>query len=210
MTMEMTSIQNALYPRNTVPESIGWNRAEIMDLWETFGDGVKAAVLVPLIETESGWNILFTRRSDQLSKHAGQISFPGGRMDTTDPDVVFTALREAQEEIGLQGENVDVLGYLDVIDSITGYRVYPVVGRIRQSFKPLLNIEEVSDVFELPLQWLMNPLHLHQTQMQYKSRTRTIFEYTASPHYPQHRIWGLTAAILWNLRQRLEKFHGNN
>lgn len=131
-------------------------------------------------------------------------------MDTTDPDVVFTALREAQEEIGLQGENVDVLGYLDVIDSITGYRVYPVVGRIRQSFKPLLNIEEVSDVFELPLQWLMNPLHLHQTQMQYKSRTRTIFEYTASPHYPQHRIWGLTAAILWNLRQRLEKFHGNN
>jgi len=145
--------------------------------------------------------VILTRRTETLRHHGGQVGFPGGRTEPDDRDAVAAALRESQEEIALPPEQVQVLGYLDPFVTITGYRVMPVVAVIDPAFVAVPQPEEVAEVFEVPLAYLMEPANLHQIEIEHRGRIRHVLEYG----WPGQRIWGATAAILYNLRRRLEQ-----
>ncbi|MCX7070167.1 MAG: CoA pyrophosphatase [Gammaproteobacteria bacterium] len=158
-----------------------------------------AAVLVPILRRPHGHTVLLTRRADHLRQHKGQISFPGGRRDQTDSSYAFAALREAQEEVGLPPEAVQVLGYLDDHPTLTGYRITPVVGYIDSPFSPITDPGEVAEAFELPLGHVAD-----DDCFQRKVLSRGGFDVPfLEIQYAGHQIWGATAAILWNLREQL-------
>jgi 8-oxo-dGTP pyrophosphatase MutT (NUDIX family) len=143
--------------------------------------------------------VLLTQRSAHLNDHAGQISFPGGKIDATDASPLDTALREAEEEIGLSREFIDPIGYLDLYGTSFGFRILPAVARIKPGFKLRINQSEVDDVFEVPLAFLMNPVN-HQTHSkEFRGIERS---YYAMP-YEERYIWGATAGILRVLYERI-------
>jgi 8-oxo-dGTP pyrophosphatase MutT (NUDIX family) len=157
-----------------------------------------ASVLVPLVVRDDGVRVLLTERTAHLADHAGQISFPGGRVEQGDADAVATALRESEEEIGLPASVVDVLGALPEYRTITGYRVTPVVALIERPFTLRLDPFEVSEAFEVPLVFLMNPAHHERRIFTFGDIARTFY---AMPYQAGRRyfIWGATAAMLRNL-----------
>lgn len=156
-----------------------------------------AAVLVPLVVRDGAVHVLLTQRTAHLTDHAGQISFPGGRVEAGDADVVATALRESEEEIGLPIPAVDVLGALPEYRTVTGYRVTPIVALIERPFPLRLDTFEVSEAFEVPLSFLMNPLNHERRVYRYADIARTFY---AMPYQAARRyfIWGATAAMLRN------------
>jgi 8-oxo-dGTP pyrophosphatase MutT (NUDIX family) len=157
-----------------------------------------AAVLVPVVDHPQP-TVLLTQRSAHLNDHAGQISFPGGKIDATDASPLDTALREAEEEIGLSREFIDPIGYLDLYGTSFGFRILPAVARIKPGFKLRINQSEVDDVFEVPLAFLMNPVN-HQTHSkEFRGVERS---YYAMP-YEERYIWGATAGILRVLYERI-------
>lgn len=158
-----------------------------------------AAVLIPLFEREDELHVLFTRRADHLANHAGQISFPGGRVDPEDPDPVETALREAEEEVALERRFVDVVGSLEPYVSGTGFRITPVVGFLKYGFSVRPHEAEVAEIFDVPFDFLMDPANRQRHVKEWKGTTRP---YYAMP-YGRHYIWGATAGILVNLWERL-------
>jgi 8-oxo-dGTP pyrophosphatase MutT (NUDIX family) len=158
-----------------------------------------AAVLVPVVMHEDEATILFTQRASHLRDHSGQIAFPGGKIDEEDETPLVTALREAEEEIGLSRRHVRPVGYLDAYLSSSGYLVLPVVAFVEPRFTLSLNAREVSDAFEVPLGFLMNP-HNHELHArEWKGRIR---QYYAIP-FRERYIWGVTAGIVRNLYVRL-------
>lgn len=163
------------------------------------GSLVPAAVLLPIIERESGLTVLFTVRAPGLRHHAGQVSFPGGRLDPLDPGPREAALRESAEEVGLAAELVEVAGYLPNYLTITGYSVTPVVGLVRPEFEPAPDAKEVSEAFEVPLDILLRPGSM---QLRYKHFLGVRLPYFEMP-WGDHRIWGATAAMLVNFRDIL-------
>ncbi|HQR19424.1 MAG TPA: CoA pyrophosphatase [Burkholderiaceae bacterium] len=167
-------------------------------LWMPDLEARPAAVLVPLIAREHGMQVLLTQRTAHLSDHAGQISFPGGRVEERDVDATAAALREAQEEVGLPAERVEVIGRLPQYTTVTGYEVTPVVGLVEGPFDLSLDAFEVSEVFEVPLEFLMNPAHHERRIVVLGEMSRTFY---AMPYEAQRRyfIWGATAAMLRNL-----------
>ncbi len=194
----------ALHPLGASPARSPWNLDELADL---IGDApaVEAAVLVGLVPRESGLQVLLTRRTDSLRHHAGQVSFPGGRIEHDDPDAVAAALREAEEEIGLAAALAAPLGFLDPLITITGFRVLPVVARIDPGFVPAPDPNEVAEVFEVDLDFLMHPDNLERIGMDYRGRVRHVLQFRRPPQAPEQRIWGVTASILYNLRERLAR-----
>ena len=160
---------------------------------------IQAAVLVPLINRASGITVLFTQRTAHLADHAGQISFPGGRVEADDASTDDTALREAEEEIGLPRSTVDILGKLPDYYVPTGFRVIPVVGLIEPPFPVKLDSFEVAEIFEVPLRFFLDPENHQQHNIDYKGGRR---QYYAMP-YQGRFIWGATAGILYNLYQAL-------
>ena len=168
-----------------------------------FGDRVPAlaAVLVPLVMRDE-LMLLLTERGKNMSTHSGQIAFPGGRTDDTDTDAVHTALREADEEIGLPSAHVEVLGTLPNYVTGTAFIVTPVVALVRPGFQLQPNPAEVADVFEVPLRFLMNPAHhrRHVYEFDGAQREWLSMPYTSeTPEEPKERyIWGATAAMLRN------------
>ncbi len=156
---------------------------------------IPAAVLVPIIDHLEAPHVLLTKRVPSLRAHAGQISFPGGRIDDTDADPVAAALREAQEEIGLSARHVEIAGTLAPYRTGTGYAVTPVVGLVRPGFALTPNPAEVSEAFEVPLAFLIDPANRRRHSGIWKGQRR---QYYAMP-YQQHYIWGATAAMLVNL-----------
>lgn len=158
-----------------------------------------AAVLIPLFEREDELRVLLTRRADHLANHAGQISFPGGRVDPDDPHPVETALREAEEEVALDRRFVDVVGSLDAYVSGTGFSITPVVGFLKHGFSVRPHEAEVAEIFDVPFDFLMDPANRQRHVKEWNGTQR---HYYAMP-YGRHYIWGATAGILVNLWQRL-------
>lgn len=197
---EHERLLRALHPLDQPPTGEGWNHSELSDLLPP-GPPVEAAVLAGIVPRDSGAQVILTRRTETLRQHGGQVGFPGGRTEPDDRDAVAAALRESQEEIALLPTQVQVLGYLDPFVTITGYRVMPVVAVIDPAFVAVPQPEEVAEVFEVPLAYLMEPANLHQVEIDHRGRIRHVLEYG----WPGQRIWGATAAILYNLRRRLEQ-----
>ena len=165
-----------------------------------------AAVLVPIISNKEGYKILLTQRSKKLDDHAGQISFPGGRIDNSDKSPKNTALREAYEEIGLNESSVEILGHLDAYATATGFRILPIVSIIKENFDTKINPIEVESIFYLPMEFLMNPENHKKERGTYKRQSTSYkieYEYNVIP-YENHHIWGATAAMLINLYETLK------
>jgi 8-oxo-dGTP pyrophosphatase MutT (NUDIX family) len=159
------------------------------------GEGVPAAVLIGMVERPGGPSIVLTERTGHLRDHAGQISFPGGRVEPGDQTLVETALREAREEIGLDPERIEILGALAPYVTITGFRIHPVVGWMERPMHFQPDPTEVADVFEVPLAFVLDPAN-HRRQS-YR-RGRLTRGYYVLP-YEGRFIWGATAGILVNL-----------
>jgi 8-oxo-dGTP pyrophosphatase MutT (NUDIX family) len=158
-----------------------------------------AAVLVPIVNRPDGLMVLLTLRSAGLPEHAGQISFPGGRVEPDDASVAQAALREAKEEVGLLAERVAILGELTAYETVTGYRVTPVVGWVEPPFELTLDPIEVADVFEAPLAFLVDE---QNRRRQFRMFGETRVEFWAIP-YGERYIWGATAAMILILERTL-------
>lgn len=158
-----------------------------------------AAVLVPLVVRQDGPTVLLTARASNLRSHSGQIAFPGGRMDPDDASPIETALREAEEEIGLARRHVRPLGYLDPYLSSSNYFVLPVVATVAPNFALQINPDEVADAFEVPLSFLMDEGNHEMHAREWQGRVRP---YYAMP-FGNRYIWGLTAGILRNMHEKL-------
>jgi 8-oxo-dGTP pyrophosphatase MutT (NUDIX family) len=146
--------------------------------------------------------MLLTRRADHLGQHSGQVAFPGGKMDPGETPAE-AALREAEEEVGLDRSFVEVAGYLDLYETGTGFRILPVVGFVRPGFELTVNMDEVAEVFEVPLAFLMNPENHQRHSAMWKGKQR---QYYAMPYDGQY-IWGATAGMLRNMYLRLFEHH---
>ena len=162
----------------------------------------EAGVLAPVMDREAGLTVLLTQRTAHLSNHAGQISFPGGRREISDPDLAATALRESQEEIGLEPARVHVLGKLSTVVIRSGFRVTPFVGLIDPlGFRPQADPREVAEVFEAPLSFFLDPKNFHEEERDYGTGLRCFHVAMYEGRY----IWGATAAMLWTLQTKLNK-----
>lgn len=162
-----------------------------------------AAVLVPLVTRAEGLQVLLTQRTDHLRDHAGQISFPGGRTEPEDRDPVDTALRETEEEIGLARSHVEVIGHLPLYATITGFVVTPVVALVRPPFHLRLDQHEVSEAFEVPLAFLMNPAHHQRHLFEADGQQRQFLSMPwsgidAAGQARRYFVWGATASMLRN------------
>ena len=158
-----------------------------------------AGVLIPVIERLAGLSVLLTQRSADLKHHAGQVSFPGGRLEDHDRDVVQAALRETHEEVGIPPQSVAVIGYLPPMPTVTGYAITPVVGLVTEEVTLQLDPTEVEYAFEVPLAFLLDSRNERALQREYLGRRIPTVEF----HYEGQRIWGATAHILVELRKQI-------
>ena len=158
-----------------------------------------AAVLIPVVARPEGPTILLTQRAEALSRHPGQIAFPGGRIEPSDTSPLDAALREAEEEVGLTREAVTPLGYLDPYFTGSGYRILPVVAIVTPPFALVLDPGEVAEAFEVPAEFLMDPVNHLWQERERDGRPRGYYAMPFGTRY----IWGATAAILRNLYDRL-------
>lgn len=187
----------ALRPLSTPPTGVGWNHADMSEFLGT-PERLPAAVLVGFREGVQP-RLVLTVRTTTLQAHAGQVAFPGGRSDPGDNDALATALRESEEEIGLDRTLVTPLGYLDRLETVSGFCVTPVVAKIDTSARLYPSPDEVSEVFEVPLAFLLEPTNLRRYTMDFRGRKQPMVEFV----HGGHRIWGATAAMLHNLLQRM-------
>jgi 8-oxo-dGTP pyrophosphatase MutT (NUDIX family) len=199
-------IRESLDPRPSAPEEdmqwLAGASAEVVSRMRASlpARPVPAAVLVPLVEHATGMTVLLTQRAETLKDHAGQISFPGGRIEPEDQDAWHAALRETYEEIGLRADFVEFAGYLPDHHVITGFRVTPVVGFVNPDYQLRIARAEVHDVFEVPLDFILDTAN-------HKSRQRTLGDLTYEVHdipYGERNIWGATAGMLMTLRRMLQ------
>jgi len=160
---------------------------------------VSAAVLVPIVTHPAGLSVLFTLRTPHLSAHAGQVSFPGGRVEPGDADEAAAALRETAEEIGLRQDRIRLVGRLDTYVTRTGFRIYPLVGFVTPPLALVPDPQEVADVFEVPLDFLIDPANRRRESRLYQGRERFFW---AIP-YDGRYIWGATAGMVVNLSELL-------
>jgi 8-oxo-dGTP pyrophosphatase MutT (NUDIX family) len=190
-------------PALTDPKAEGIRRGDLdLDpaLWERAGVHATkpAAVLIPVVDRDTP-TVLLTLRTADLASHAGQIAFPGGRIEPSDESPVAGALREAREEIGLAPTLIEPIGYLDLYLTFSGFRILPTVARVKPDFTLTINPSEVVETFEVPLEFLMTPANHQRKSRDWKGITR---EYYAMP-FGDRYIWGITAGILKNLYDRI-------
>ena len=158
-----------------------------------------AAVLVPLVDRREGLTVLLTQRTDHLLHHGGQISFPGGRVEEHDTGPVETALRETEEEIGLERRHVEIIGFLDLYQTVTGFLITPVVSFVEPGFALNPDPFEVAEVFEVPLSFILDPRNHELRSRLYKGLERRFYVLP----YENRYIWGATAAMLVSFAKRL-------
>lgn len=156
-----------------------------------------AAVLMPIIAKPVP-TVLFTQRTANLTRHAGQVSFPGGRVDPEDETPLATALRETHEETGITRDFVTVAGFMEGYETGTGFAILPVVGVLREGFTLMPNPAEVNEIFEVPLAFLLDPKNRERQSREWQGQKREFYAFNYGSHY----IWGATAAILVNFAER--------
>lgn len=169
------------------------------DTWQEGRRLTPAAVLVPLVAEAAGFSLLLTRRTAHLRDHAGQVAFPGGRAEREDASPEVTALREAEEEIGLKAADVILLGRLDTYVTGTGYEVTPVVGLLTPPLVLTPDPHEVAEIFQVPLDFFLSPASRQLMSREWKGRSRQFYAYP----YGDYFIWGATAGMVNNLAELL-------
>lgn len=199
MAERLDRLMPALRPLSDPPRAPGWNHPQMEGL--AAAEPVReAAVLVPLIDAPQPCLVL-TQRNARLRQHAGQVAFPGGAVEPQDADIVATALRETEEEIGLPPDAVTPLGFLDCFETVSGFCITPVVAKVAASRPPWQpDPDEVASVFEVPLDFLFDPANLRRYTIDYRGRPRPMLEFI----YDGYRIWGATAGMISNLMTRME------
>lgn len=197
----LARIARALHPLDAPPPAEAWNLGELAGLLPEPQRLADAAVLVGLLPRDDGLHVLFTVRTDALRHHAGQVSFPGGRLEPGDDGPAAAAMRETWEETGIPGDQIAPLGWLDPLATITGFRVLPLVARLDARIAPVPDPREVAAVFDVPFAHLSAPGHLRQVAIDYRGAQRHVAE--VEPYAGGARIWGATASILQNLMARL-------
>lgn len=170
------------------------------ELCATDGPLRHAAVLVLLVEHDDGLNVLFTKRTENLEHHPGQISFPGGHIEPSDQDPVAAALRETHEEVGIEPQHTRILGRLDTYITRTGFHIIPVVGTVRAPLNLCPDPREVDEVFEVPLAFLLDPANHHTHEREFQGAVRSFYAIAYEDYY----IWGATAGMLMDLHQTLK------
>jgi 8-oxo-dGTP pyrophosphatase MutT (NUDIX family) len=183
---------------NIIPESGDPGTDRMLEIIAREQPVRPAAVLIGIVEREEPM-VLLTQRSADLNEHAGQIAFPGGKIDATDKSPLDAALREAEEEVGLARSYVDPIGYLDLYGTGFGFRILPTVARVRPGFALRINRSEVVDAFEVPLAFLMNPANHQVHSKEFRGMERS---YYAMP-FAERYIWGATAGMLRVLYERI-------
>jgi len=198
MTEAFKAVTQALHPLETPPAPPAWNHDHLLDL---IGEGPRAdaAVLMAIRDVPEP-RVVFTLRRDDLVRHAGQVSFPGGRTDHGDSGAIETALRESREEVGLDPGAVEPLGFLDCLETVSGFCVTPVVARMAGDAVLTPQPDEVAKIFEVPLAFLLDPANLHEFEFHARGEARLVYEYVGV----EPRIWGATASMLVNLMRRME------
>lgn len=199
--VSMSRLQAALNPLGRPPVAAPWNLEELSGLLAD-AQPLRAAVLVGLVDRPGGLQVLLTRRTGALRHHAGQVSFPGGRIEPGDVDARAAAIRETVEEVGIHAAQLQPLGYLDRIATITGFVVTPLVALVSPEYRALPDADEVDEVFEVPFDYLMSPANLRRIDVEVGGRRRVVLEYIGDGD-PARRIWGVSASILYNFQQRL-------
>jgi 8-oxo-dGTP pyrophosphatase MutT (NUDIX family) len=183
---------------NIVPQSGDRGNDRMLEIIARERPVRPAAVLIPVVDHAEP-TVLLTQRAAHLNDHAGQISFPGGKIDATDASPLDAALREAEEEIGLSREFVEPIGYLDLYGTSFGFRILPTLARVRPRFKLRINHAEVDDAFEVPLAFLMNPVNHQLHSKEFRGMERSFYAMPFAERY----IWGATAGILRMLYERI-------
>jgi 8-oxo-dGTP pyrophosphatase MutT (NUDIX family) len=202
MKADLARIRAALHPLDVAPAAAGWNLDDVSDLLAIIDAPIPAAVLVGIVPREEGLQVLLTRRTHGMRHHAGQVSFPGGRVESVDRDACAAAVRETAEEVGIAATQIEPIGYLDALQTVTGFRVTPLVAVVAPDYIARPDPGEVDEVFEVALDYLMDAANLRTIEVELRGRRRSVLEFVD----PQEgrRIWGVSASILLNLRQRLE------
>lgn len=198
--VDILRLRRAVRSLGDPPQPPGWNATEFPELWSERTPLRPAAVLLPVVRRADSLSVLFTRRNETMRHHAGQISFPGGAVEARDTDSIAAALRETHEETGIRADFIDAFGFLDCFDTISGFCVTPVVATVREGFNLAPDPREVSEVFEVPLDYILEPGRMQRSEILWRGRGREIFEFD----FDGRRIWGATAAILQNLLTRME------
>ena len=160
-----------------------------------------AGVLIPVMQRAASLSVLLTQRSAELKHHAGQVSFPGGRMEDHDADVRAAALRETHEEVGIEPEHITIIGFLGAMPTITGYAVTPVVGLVSDTAQLEIDHTEVEYTFEVPLDFVLDEANAQRVEREFHGRRFRMVEF----HYEDQRIWGATAQMLITLRELIKK-----
>jgi len=183
---------------NIIPETGDPGTDKMLEIMAREAPVRPAAVLIPIVDHEEP-TVLLTQRSAHLKEHSGQVAFPGGKIDATDASPLDAALREAEEEVGLDRSFIDPIGYLGVYGTGFGFRILPTLARVKPGFNLTINHSEVDDAFEVPLSFLMNPANHQLRSKEFRGMERTYYEMPFAERY----IWGATAGILRILYERI-------
>lgn len=176
---------------------------EVSNRYEHHKPLKNAAVLIPIVVGDNHLDVLLTKRASHLAHHPSQISFPGGKVEPTDENIIATALRETQEEIGLHPDNISIVGQLPPYQTISGYEVTPIVALVQQPNEYVKDTNEVAEIFHVPLNHFLTRQHHVQIPMTYRGKRHHV-HFMPYQHY---NIWGATAAMLHELSGLLTQYH---